>query len=69
MELIPGDFVDGILTLFLVMAWAIRGATVDPDLCCHMTSLGHSVLEDGVVMTQRTFLYQFCMSRNGGIML
>ena len=43
------DCSDGKSTLVQVMAWAVRQqaitwANVDPDLCCHMASLGHNEL-------------------------
>ena len=43
------DFTDDQSTLVQVMAWAVRQqaitwANVDPDLCCHMASLGPSEL-------------------------
>ena len=40
------DFTDDQSTLVQVMAWqqAITWPSVDPDLCCHMVSLGHNEL-------------------------
>ena len=43
----PENFTDDKSTLVQVMAWclqAITWANIDPDLCCHMASLGHNEL-------------------------
>ena len=52
---IPLDLTDAESILVQVMAWclmlgavrqqAITWANVDPDLCCHMASLGHNELD------------------------
>ena len=39
----PLDLTDDKSTLVQVMAWCHQ-ANVDPDLCCHMVSLGHNEL-------------------------